>query len=172
MIIIINGSLGVGKSASSWALAEKFEKSVMLDADYIGAIFPRDYKNSDWTEYLYETIANLVEFHKKNNIENFVINYVFENSDTLKSLIEKLAIFDDNIKVFYLFCNQAEQEQRIIKRNNSQLAWELKRSIELNEILKRNSKQGDIGLKLDTSHKTVEELTQEIWNKYLLPELR
>ncbi len=167
MIIIINGSLGVGKSASSWALAEKFEKSVMLDADYIGAIFPRDYKNSDWTEYLYKTIANLVEFHKKNNIENFVINYVFETPKSLSALVNKLSAIDENIKIFYLSCNEEEQRQRIIKRNNSRLAWELERFLELNEILRASALSGSIGFDINTSKKTVAQVVEEIWQNRL-----
>jgi len=167
MIVIINGSLGVGKTATSWALAERFEKSVMLDGDYIGAIFPRDYSNSVWTNYLYETIHNLISFHYKNKIENFVINYVFETPKSLKLLLDKLAAVDKDIKVFHLFCKPKEQRQRIIKRNNSNLAWELERYIELNKILKSNSKIGELGFKIDSSNKTVAETIDEIWNEHL-----
>ena len=40
MIVILNGSVGVGKTATSWKLHEKFDKSVMLDGDFIGAVHP------------------------------------------------------------------------------------------------------------------------------------
>src|SRR5512133_2808986 len=40
MIVIINGPLGVGKTSISWALLERFERAVMLDGDYLGAVQP------------------------------------------------------------------------------------------------------------------------------------
>jgi deoxyadenosine/deoxycytidine kinase len=40
MIIIINGSLGVGKSSVAEQLHWKFDKSVNLDGDSIGNVHP------------------------------------------------------------------------------------------------------------------------------------
>ena len=40
MIIIINGSLGVGKSSVAEAIHYKFDKSVNLDGDAIGDVNP------------------------------------------------------------------------------------------------------------------------------------
>ncbi len=80
----------------------------MLDGDYIGAIFPRDYGDNNWAEYLYETFAYLISFHKQSDIENFVINYVFENPASLYNLQTKLIKLDSNIKTLYLSCNEEE----------------------------------------------------------------
>jgi len=165
VVIIVNGSLGVGKTATSWALAKKFEKSAMLDGDYIGAIFPRDYSDNNWTEYLYETLAYLISFHKQNDIKNFVINYVFETPESLLGLVNRLTDLDNNIKAFYLNCNEKEQKERIIKRNNSQMTWELKRFLELNKILQASALKGDIGFSVDSSKKTVIEVAEEIWRR-------
>ena len=35
MIIIINGPLGVGKTETRWQMIEHYEKSILLEADYI-----------------------------------------------------------------------------------------------------------------------------------------
>lgn len=167
MIVIINGSLGVGKTATAWALAEKFTESVMIDGDYIGAIFPKDYNDDEWTAYLYKTIAKLISFHQKNGFVNFVVNYVFENSEILAAFLKQLTKLDEEIKTFYLSCEAKEQRERIIKRNNSDLAWELERYGELNKALETSAVNAYIGFRIDTSKKTLEEVLEEIWNKYL-----
>ena len=40
MIVILNGSVGVGKTSVSWALNESLGRLVMLDGDYLGAVHP------------------------------------------------------------------------------------------------------------------------------------
>lgn len=40
MIILINGPCGIGKTAISWELITRFDRAVMLDGDYIGAVHP------------------------------------------------------------------------------------------------------------------------------------
>ena len=83
MIIIINGSLGVGKTETSWELTALFERAVMLDGDYIGAVHPFEIHNSQRVEYLYQTIRHLMIWHQQNGYDDFVINYVFERPKSL-----------------------------------------------------------------------------------------
>jgi nucleoside-triphosphatase THEP1 len=78
MIIIINGPLGVGKTEVSGKLIEYFDKAVMLDGDYLGAVRPFDLHDPQRVEYLYQTIAHNVEWHVTHGYHNFVVNYVFE----------------------------------------------------------------------------------------------
>ena len=65
MILIINGSVGVGKTSISFSLQERFKKSIMLDGDYIGAVHPFQIYNEERTQYLYQTLTHLLKFHKK-----------------------------------------------------------------------------------------------------------
>ena len=74
MIIIINGSLGVGKSSVADELHRKFDKSVHLDGDYLGDIHPFEIYDVARLDHLYRTLELLVGFHQKNGYTNFVIN--------------------------------------------------------------------------------------------------
>ncbi len=80
MIIIINGSVGVGKSSTSWELAARFDQSFMLDGDYIGAVHPFEIYDLARINYLYQTLSHLIQFHQSHGYKNFVINYVFEEA--------------------------------------------------------------------------------------------
>ncbi len=164
MVVIINGSLAVGKTSVAWALADIMQNSVMLDGDYIGAIFPGDFHDSKWLDYLYKTFATLIKFHKENGYDNFVINYVFETPASLNQLIKHLSPIDTKNKSFLLVCSEDVQRQRILARNNNQLEWELKRYVELNNILKDATSNGYIGREIDTSNHTAMQIAENIFN--------
>lgn len=162
MTIIINGSLGVGKSSTSWLLMKKFEKSVMIDADYFAAFHPSSIFDKASGEYTYKTIAHLISFHKENGYPNFIINYVFENKDSLNSIIQKLELIGEEVFTVRLVCDEKENRERILKRNNDSKDWELKRYLQLNKIQEQASKEGFIGKKINTSQKNLEEIVSEI----------
>jgi hypothetical protein len=63
MIIIISGPLGIGKTEVSWKLVGFFERGVMIDGDYIGAVHPFEIYDPERIEYLYQTIRYLIAFH-------------------------------------------------------------------------------------------------------------
>lgn len=165
MIIIINGSIGVGKTVVSWKLNRLLYQSVMLDGDYLGAVNPFDLHSHERVIHLYKTMACLVKFHLQNDFKHFIINYVFENEAQLNLLKTELERFDETIFCCLLYCEEAVQKQRIENRNNKQLEWELQRALELNHILEQAEKLGFIGKRLNTTNLTTDEVATAIVEK-------
>jgi broad-specificity NMP kinase len=163
MIIIINGSLGVGKSSVAEQLHYKFDKSVHLDGDYIGDVHPFEIYDDERIRYLYRTLELLIGFHQKNGYRNFVINYVFETPASLQELLILLRPLDASIHVYWLTCSLEEQAKRIRKRQRSELEWELNRFVELQQIQARAAQQGFIGKEVDTTQLTSAQVAEEIW---------
>ncbi len=162
MIIILNGSIGVGKTSVSRKINEQLDNSVMLDGDYLGAVNPFKIYDENRIKYLYQTIAHLIEFHKDNGYNNFVINYVFETNDELQKLVNKLEILDDKIFCYWLICTEKEQKKRILSRNSNQVEWELKRAEELNKILYDTNKIKFIGDKIITDNMELSKIAEII----------
>ena len=158
IIIIINGSLGVGKSSVAEELHWKFEKSVYLDGDQIGNVHPFEIYDDARITHLYRTLELLVGWHQQHGFPNFVINYVFEAPESLQVLIDLLAPLDDNIHVYWLTCALDEQERRIRIRQRDQLEWELQRFVELQQIQAAAAESGFIGHEVDTTHLTLSEV--------------
>lgn len=162
MVIIINGSLGIGKTSTAWALIEQFERAVMLDGDYIGAFHPFDFRDDRCYQYLYDTLEVLIDFHRANHYEDFVINYVFEKTDQLQQLVDRLKQKGLPVFCFCLHCSKEEHQRRIKNRNNENLDWELNRSLELNKILQAESRNGYLGDPFSTDNLSTEEVAKLI----------
>jgi len=158
MIIIINGSLGVGKTSISEELLWKFDKTVMLDGDALGNVNPFDIYDQNRIQHLYKTIELLVKFHKDSGFDNIIINYVFESSESLNQLIEMITPIDRNIFSFWITCEEEIQRDRIIKRNRDNIEWELKRFTELQRIQRIASQKKFIGIEIDSSNMSVNEI--------------
>jgi predicted kinase len=163
MIVIINGSLGVGKSSVAEQLQHRFDRAVHLDGDYIGDVHPFDIYDPERIEHLYRTLAMLVGFHQQNGYSNIVINYVFESADSLQELINLLRPLDASIHVYWLTCSPKVQAGRIRERQREALDWELKRFRELQQIQADAAAQGFIGKEVDTSRLTAKDVADRIW---------
>lgn len=170
MIIIINGPLGIGKTELSWALLEYYERGVMLDGDFIGAVHPFDIYDPGRIDYLYQTLQLLISHHRSHGYFNFVINYVFEEAQSLSQLRKMLAELDDVMYAFRLVCDPQEAERRIRQRGKAsgldaeRISWEIERSRQLAVIQQEAALQGDLGFEMDTSHLSVQQTAQAIWD--------
>jgi len=163
MIIIINGSLGVGKTSVAEELHWKFDKSVHLDGDHIGDVHPFEIYDDDRIHHLYRTLELLVGFHQKNSYHNFVINYVFESHASLQELLDLLLPLDASIHTYWLTCAPEEQARRIQGRRSNEVDWELKRFVELQRIQRQAAREGFIGQEVDTTGLTSAQVAAKIW---------
>lgn len=165
MIVIINGPLGVGKTEVSWKLIEHFDRAIMLDADYIVAAHPFEIYNDARVDYLYETLAHNVAWHVAHGYHNFVVNYVFEQPESLAKLRQLLSAYDDVTYAFRLTCAPDEIERRIRARSTDpdRLKWESNRFRELTAIQAENALRGDLGFVIETTDRSVDEVAEAIW---------
>lgn len=165
MIVIINGPLGAGKTETSWKLIEYFDRAIMLDGDYVVAAHPFEIYDEARIDYLYQTIAHNVEWHAAHGYHHFVVNYVFEQPESLAKLRQLLAAYGDVIYTFRLTCAPDEFERRIRKRSTDpdRLAWESNRFHELTAIQNENAQHGDLGFVIDTTGLSVTQVAETIW---------
>ena len=159
MIVIVNGPE---------ALTRLFDRAVLLDGDYIGAVHPFEIYDDERIDYLYHTLEHLVSFHiREGKYENFVIPYVFESPESLADLRKRLSNYDDEIYTFRLTASDAAIEERIIKREGvtgEDVAWYLNRYRELVAIQEQASRYGDMGFKIDTTGYSVAQTADVIWD--------
>jgi hypothetical protein len=68
MIVIINGPLGIGKTETAWALLDLFDRAVMLDGDYVGAVRPFAIYDAQRLRDLFDTMHLLVDHYQKKRL--------------------------------------------------------------------------------------------------------
>jgi GrpB-like predicted nucleotidyltransferase (UPF0157 family)/chloramphenicol 3-O-phosphotransferase len=167
MIVIINGPCGIGKTSVAWELNARFDRAVMLDGDYIGAVQPFEIYDDDRVAYLFQTLRHLILFHiGQGGYHDFVINYVFETPGQLADLRRLLADLDDVIYAYRLVAADDEIEARIRQReleSDADLRWHLNRYKELVAIQEEAAKRGDLGFVIDTTGLTAAEAADAIW---------
>ncbi len=166
MIVILTGPCGIGKTSVAWELNARFDRAVMLDGDYIGAVQPFEIYDEQRITYLYRTLRHLIDFHiTEGGYPNFVINYVFEEPESLADLREMLAMFEMPMPAYRLIGDDAEIAARIRRREHdpAERAWHLNRYRELVEIQARNARRGDLGTPVDTTGLTADEVAGAIW---------
>ena len=167
MIVIINGPCGIGKTSVAWELNALFDRAVMLDGDYIGAVHPFEIYDRARTNYLYQTFHHLIAYHiEQGDYHHFVINYVFESPKSLAQLRRLLSDLDDEIYAFRLIASDHAIEERIRKReleSDAGLRWHLNRYRELVEIQNRAAARGDLGFVVDTTVLSAVEVAGVIW---------
>lgn len=168
MIVMITGPCGIGKTSVSEALVTHFDRAVMLDGDYIGAVHPFEIYNDARIDYLYRTLQVLVAFHiQEGYYHNFVLNYVFESPESLADLRGRLAVYDHEIYVYRLTAADAAIEERILNRegvDGEDVAWYLNRYRELVSIQENAARQGDMGVEIETTGQSAAQVAERIWN--------
>lgn len=170
VIVIINGSLGVGKSTVSEALLEKLSPAVLLEGDALGDVQPFQMYDAERIAYLYRTISHLLAFHVQNGYQNIIINYVFESEASLRALVTQVESHQVPVYCFYLTCEATIQAQRIRRRNNNQVDWELQRYPVLNRIQAAARKKDFLGWEVPTSHRTAEAVAEDLYQRMLTEE--
>jgi GrpB-like predicted nucleotidyltransferase (UPF0157 family)/predicted kinase len=167
MIVIINGPCGIGKTSVAWELASRFDRAMMLDGDYIGAVHPFEIYDDARVTYLYQTLQHLIAYHiAHGDYHNFVVNYVFETPESLVVLRHLLADLDDEIYAFRLTASDEAVEDRIRQReqeSDADLRWHLKRYKELVAIQEQAATRGDMGFVIDTTASSASQVADAIW---------
>lgn len=162
MIIILNGSIAVGKTTISWELSKKLKNSVMLDGDYLGAVNPFKIYDPERICNLYSILEYLVKFYITKGYSNIIINYIFETPNQLSELTNRLRLINTNINAYWLTCSVEEQESRIKSRKRFQYEMELDRFRKLNTIMIKSNSTGYIGKHVNISSLSTSEIVERL----------
>jgi hypothetical protein len=151
MFIVLNGPLGIGKSALAEALTESIEHCVTLSGDALVAVNP---PTTDELEHLHSTIELLVSHHHRFGYHHFVVEHIWRSRAELADLRRRLIALDADadVRCFLLTLPEAEHLRRIERRQQARViderAFELRAVAEERQALTPGS---DLGEPFDVS---------------------
>lgn len=160
-LIIINGVMGVGKTAISKALYKNLDKSFWLDGDNCWIMNPF-IVNEENKNMVLDNISYILNKFISNSSGKYVVfNWVIYNDEIMRDILDK--INKDNVDVYKitLICS----EEQLINRINN----DIKLGLRDNDNIRRSLDLFDSykimdTIKIDTSNKKIDEVVQEIKN--------
>lgn len=171
MIIMINGSFGVGKTTVSNKLLDYLDNSMIYDPEEIGYMLKNiikddikhdDEKTDDFQSLeLWRTLTvKVAEEIKRKYNKNLIIPMTIRNYDYFSYIIEGLK----NIDEVYHFCLIATKEnihKRLLERGDEKESWAFQQTDKCIE----NYSKYDFGVYINTNDKNIDTIFDMIVNK-------
>lgn len=156
-LIVINGTMGVGKSTISKELHRSLDKAVWLDGDWCWMMNPW-IVNEETIKMVQSNITFLLRNFLLNSAFDYVIfNWVLHREEIINGLLERLSDLEFELEKITLICSEESLKSRmeLDHRTQEQISLSIER-LRLYDEMNSN--------KIDTSDKTIEEIVERIKN--------
>jgi broad-specificity NMP kinase len=161
-LIIINGTMGVGKTSVCKALNKRLEKSVWLDGDWCWQMHPFE-ANEENKKMVEDNIQHLLlNFIKNSNVKDIIFSWVIPTEKLLNTIIDWFSDQECRIHIMTLMASDQALISRIHKdvslgiREEKMIEWSLE---------KQKGYHRMATLKIDTTHQSVDQVVNEIVNR-------
>lgn len=158
-LIVINGTMGVGKTATCKELNKRLNNSVWLDGDWCWMMDPF-IVNEENKKMVKENIIFLLNnFMNNSNIENIIFNWVIHDESIMEEILLGLKNRGYDLEKITLICSKSALKARISKdidEDKRDISC-LERSLNYLNLYKDMNTE-----KFDTSEKNVDEVVDEI----------
>ncbi|WP_055668702.1 AAA family ATPase [Desnuesiella massiliensis] len=158
-LIIINGTMGVGKSATCRELNKSLDNSVWLDGDWCWMMNPFLVNDENKTMVINNITYLLRSFINNSSIQYIIFNWVIHTEDIFDTVLEPLKDLEFDVIKITLTCSEEALKNRIGKDIQTNLRDEssIDRSLKRLELYSNMST-----IKLDTSKLSIAEVVESI----------
>lgn len=158
-LVIINGTMGVGKTETCRKLYKKLENSVWLDGDWCWMMNPFA-ANQENKEMVINNITYLLKsFLTNSTLEYIIFNWVIQTEDIFDIILERLEDLDFELFKISLVCS----EEKLVSRIQKDIELGLRDESCIQKSLERISMYNKMQTqKLDTSEISIEQAVERI----------
>jgi broad-specificity NMP kinase len=158
-LIIINGTMGVGKTATSRELNKKLNNSVWLDGDWCWMMNPFTVNDENKNMVINNITYLLRNFLINSSFEYVIFNWVIHYEDIFNLLLQPLSDLEFEVIKITLFCSEEKLKKRILNdvKLNLRDGEELSTSLERLELYKNMNT-----VKIDTTNISINETVDKI----------
>lgn len=154
-LIIINGTMGVGKTTTCKNLYEKLNNSVWLDGDWCWMMNPFCVTEEN-KKMVEDNITYLLNsFLGNSQLQYIIFNWVIHREEIFDLLLNNLKGNEYEIYKISLICSEKELKRRMLEDNRDEEI--IKSSVE-----RLRAYQSMNTVKIDTTNSTTEETVNEI----------
>lgn len=156
LLIIINGTVGVGKTSIAKCLADEIENALSIEGDSLGFAPPDHTDESFQNDYGLKVGIDLISKFRKNGTKVIIFDRFFENPKKLDWFISQVGL---KCHVFYLLANEEELSNRIRKRARQRAESEI---LDSKRVHRNQESMKNRGVEIDTNGKSPAVVTKEI----------
>lgn len=158
-LVIINGVMGVGKTAISKNLYKKLDNSFWLDGDNCWTMNPFEVTEENKVMVIDNIVYLLNNFIKNSKSKYIIFNWVIHTDEIMENILSKLDTSILEIYKITLMCSR----EKLIKRIKEDIKLGVRDEENINRSLDRLDLYNKMKtIKIDTSNKSIEQITQEI----------
>ncbi|MBU0727368.1 AAA family ATPase [Patescibacteria group bacterium] len=156
-LIIINGTMGVGKTTVCEKLQTKLQNSFWLDGDWCWMMNPWKFTDENKDMVIQNITYILNNFLNNSSSQYVILSWVLHEQSIFDALFKNLKNLDFDMVTITLYCTPEELRKRLSKDNRDKEVIE--RSIE------RISLYGELDFeKIDTTFLSVDQTVDKILN--------
>ncbi|MFL0266855.1 AAA family ATPase [Candidatus Clostridium radicumherbarum] len=158
-LIIINGTMGVGKTATSKELNKKLNNSVWLDGDWCWMMNPF-IVNDENKDMVIKNITYLLRnFLTNSSFEYVIFNWVIHYENIFDIVLQPLSDLEFEVLKITLLCSEKTLKKRILNdaKLNLRDGEELSTSLERLELYKNMNT-----VKIDTTNISINQTVDKI----------
>ncbi|MDP4092860.1 MAG: AAA family ATPase [Bacillota bacterium] len=154
-LIIVNGTMGIGKSTVCKELYLQLNRSVWLDGDWCWLMNPWDFNDQNKKMVIDNITYILSNYINNPNFDYIVFSWVIHTEEIFKLILDKLKGLEFESYKISLICSEDELKRRMINggRSYDSIPQSIARLKMYNELST---------YKLDTTYKTVQQSVNEI----------
>lgn len=159
MLILINGTIGVGKTWISKCLASAVPDSVFIEGDTLGFASPATLQKSARSDFGLEAGIKLISGYIEKGVKFVIFDRSFDDREKLREFISRVGLPSC---VFYLSASSEEITSRIRKRNRLRAEAEIIDSQRLLNTQRNNFGKDGIGIEINTDGLSPEKIVFRI----------
>lgn len=114
-LILVGGTMGVGKTAACLSLARLLPNNVFLDGDWCWKMTPFVVSNETKAMVMDNIVHMLENFLRCSTLENVIFCWVMHEQEILEDLLSRLPRLDYQVYSFSLMCTEQALRLRLEK---------------------------------------------------------
>ena len=159
-LLLLGGTLGVGKTATCQVMKKKLNNSVFLDGDWCWDMHPFQVTEETKEMVLQNICCLLNNFIKCSVIENIVFCWVMHQQEIIDQILSRLDTQGCKVHLISLICSPDALRERLAK--------DIHAGIRTEDVLKRSRERIPLYEKLNTTKVDVSNITAEEAADYII----
>ena len=159
-LILIGGTMGVGKTATSSLLKQKLNQSVFLDGDWCWDMHPFVVNRETKAMVMNNIVYQLNQFISCSEIENIIFCWVMHEQSIIDEILSRVDINHCHVYTFSLICSHDTLKAHLQTDIDAGIRSQdiIERSLERMKLYKQLNT-----IKIDISHSTIDETAEKIY---------